>query len=986
MKPITAQLPSPSAPLREMTERGAIIDPFLKAAQAHPLSTALVTSSGDWTYERLLDRVNALATAIQRVCTAEDGRVAIVGLRTASFVLAVLACSRAGKAFALIDGNYPSHKIGQQLATIQPHLTLWVERTATDPVENGTDTCPSMSIDAKMVDDLERAEPLTTAPPDTHADAYFLFTSGSTGLPKCICTPHGPLRHFTDFYIREFSPTDQDRFSMLSGIGHDPVLRDIFVPLSLGATLVIPDQGIITDHRRLFNWVQDEHITFMHATPQLLRIFSAGSDARKNSDLKFVFSGGDAIASALAGDVHQCLSRGRLVNFYGTTETPQAMAFHVLDRNEADPVPIGRGIDDVQILVLDEASRLCTPGQLGQVAVRTFFRSNGYWGDPDATRQKYLPAPHPSQSGDTYYLTGDLGVYRDDGAVIIKGRSDDQVKIRGFRIELAEVSHAISALQGVATCVVLPHQRKDGENALAAFVVTREPKRAGQEQAMRKALADVLPSHMVPAQWVWLDSLPLLPNGKTDRQGLLNRLQQSPPVDVMGPLSSEDELRSDLGRLAPWLFGRFSPLGALTESAGSDAASAEHDPRLVRILQEIRDATGSLVTDVSHSFIELGGDSLSHIRVSMVIEDQLGYLPENWDTLPLNQLVGPGGKVSAQSKSTRPGTTVEISIPLRALSIMLVVCEHITLIPFTATSLMFAIAGISFARFQRPNILLRQSTWPIWHYILLFSAPAIVWHFGLVMFNMRDFWLPNFVMMGTFFPDPRTPVIGFWFLDVLAANILVLGLISLWWGTNDSTEQQGETNSRDYRSCLVLLILCLVLAGFQAIGGIGDGLMGASGVSPFKWLWLLVLGMLIALSQTATLKLGTTMLIALLAISTQIPALHPHAVALGLNAPLLYAGSIALIWIERISMHHVLRSVLVTVASASLFIFISHMTVLKRIPQWIGVDNVAFLLALALLVGIAFQRIWDLCLAVLWAFGRYFMRSAQLNSRNSNSY
>jgi non-ribosomal peptide synthetase component F len=134
----------------------------------------------------------------------------------------------------------------------------------------------------------------------------------------------------------------------------------------------------------------------------------------------------------------------RVVNFYGATETPQAVAFHpVPDDPGAGALPVGRGIDGVQLLVLAPSGEPAGVGELGEVAVRTRHLARGYLDDPAATAERFPAAPWSGDPADRLYRTGDLGRYRPDGVVELAGRADRQVKVRGFRIEPAEVEAAL---------------------------------------------------------------------------------------------------------------------------------------------------------------------------------------------------------------------------------------------------------------------------------------------------------------------------------------------------------------------------------------------------------------------------------------------------------------------------------------------------------------------------------------------------------------
>ena len=281
--------------------------------------------------------------------------------------------------------------------------------------------------------------------------AYVAFTSGSTGAPLGIRSSHAPVSHFLAWHIATFGLRSGDRFSLLSGIAHDPVLRDIFTPLSLGASLHVPAPDVRESPEALARWLAGERITVAHLTPPLAQLVLADEEETQFASLRRPFFGGDRLDLRNRRALRRRAPDCRFVNFYGTTETPQAMSFHAVDPGEIEArapearFRIGRGIDGVQILV-QNGERLCGIGEPGEICVRTPYLSDGYledernagrFGDSDGVR---------------CYRTGDLGIYDPDGRVEILGRNDAQAKIRGYRVEPREIEAVLEAHPAVLRC------------------------------------------------------------------------------------------------------------------------------------------------------------------------------------------------------------------------------------------------------------------------------------------------------------------------------------------------------------------------------------------------------------------------------------------------------------------------------------------------------------------------------------------------------
>jgi non-ribosomal peptide synthetase component F len=183
---------------------------------------------------------------------------------------------------------------------------------------------------------------------------------------------------------------------MLSGLSHDPLLRDIFTPLSIGAVLCIPKQATIYDPAELFDWLAQNAITVCHLTPALGELIALGGDnaTRVLPELKYLFWGGDILTLKASKRLRQVAPAAAQVNFYGATETPQAMAYFNIpvDWHE-DFIPIGRGITDAQLLLVTEAGHQAQIGELGEIWVRSSYLSQGYTGDPDQTHLRFCPKP-----------------------------------------------------------------------------------------------------------------------------------------------------------------------------------------------------------------------------------------------------------------------------------------------------------------------------------------------------------------------------------------------------------------------------------------------------------------------------------------------------------------------------------------------------------------------------------------------------------------
>jgi amino acid adenylation domain-containing protein len=719
-----------------------IFDSFLAVVRNSPHANALVHASRTWTYAQLESASRALATQLL-AHPAENDVVALYARRAPELVVGMMACLRAGLTFFVLDAAYPAARLQQLLSVARPGRCVIVDPTLAHAALAGLQLPPVvLRLDAAAWQELQRikkCDERKDSLDQVHSStvAYLLFTSGTSGTPKCIKTAHPPLVHFVDWYARTFSVDTNTRVSMLSGLGHDPILRDVFVPLSCGAELHIPGQETLLDPAGLFAWLRRSRVTHIHMTPQLGRVICLGRRSDVDlRDLKFAFSGGDVLLRKHVTELCAAAPGARVVNFYGSTETPQAMGYHVFDPsadNHLDVVPVGRGLDDVQLLVVDENLLHMAVDVRGQVAIRTRFLSAGYVGDSALTKQRFFTHPDGQDADDKLYLTGDVGHVRSDGAVVVHGRMDDQVKVRGFRVELADVVHHLERSSLVSSAVVLPEVAPGGEKRLVAYLVkpTGGVDNVGATAALRAELASSIPSYMIPFEFIWLAAFPLLPNGKIDRAALASlKPAQAPSTHVL-----EDSTEATIASQWKALLGRDS-------------------------------------IDVNSTFRHLGGDSLSSITAGMRLESVLGTLPDGRDMLTLGQL--------AKLKRTKRSwlTRVDATVLLRAVSIIAIVAGHFGL-PEVAGSVrtLFVVSGMSFGKYLVPQVLMTGRVSGILRLVLNIALPTALFTVFLDVAFFTFKWQGLLLANNLFQPRFEDSGFSFWFLDVLVQNLLILAAL-----------------------------------------------------------------------------------------------------------------------------------------------------------------------------------------------------------------
>ncbi|MES2940789.1 MAG: amino acid adenylation domain-containing protein [Pseudomonadota bacterium] len=525
-------LPDPALPLDD-SWTGAVHALFRAHAARQPDAPAVVSHERSWSYRELDEQSERIACFLQDAGVARGDIVAIHADRSAGVVAAVLGVLKAGAAFMMLDPLYPAGHLQACLQAAPPKAWLQVAAQALPQDKAALAAAVPVVLDLAEIEtnpQLVRYAGQSAKSIALGADdlAVIAFTSGSTGKPKAVEGRHGPLTHFLPWAQRNFGFGDTERFSMLSGLAHDPLQRDIFTPLCLGARICIPHPDAIAPHR-LGPWMREQAITVANLTPAMAQILAQGAPGLELPALRHIFLVGDVLTRRDVQRLRALAPAAQVVSNYGATETQRAVGCYEL-RHETphdaarEVIPLGKGIPGVQLLVLDRAGRQAGIGEHGEVYVRSPHLARGYRGDAETTASRFVRNPFGSNAAvDRMYRTGDLGRYLPGGMVECLGRADTQVKLRGFRVELGHIESQLGAHPQVREAIVVIRTRGEDDKSLAAYLVPRGG--APTQAELRAYLGARLPEYMVPAHFVVLQALPLTPNGKVDRKALPEPLQ-----------------------------------------------------------------------------------------------------------------------------------------------------------------------------------------------------------------------------------------------------------------------------------------------------------------------------------------------------------------------------------------------------------------------------------------------------------------------------
>ncbi|WP_038296370.1 hybrid non-ribosomal peptide synthetase/type I polyketide synthase [[Scytonema hofmanni] UTEX B 1581] len=518
LSPQTAALiPDPSLPLPE-PDYELVTTSFINWAKQSPEQIAIRQNGKKWTYGELATAAENIAQVLMSQGLKQKDVVALWGERSFGLIAGVLGIFLAGGVLLIIDSNLPPQRQNLMLEQTQARYLISIG----EPSQVAQVVEKQLKMIAVNPDTAATGEEMVKsdiALPTLAAKdpAYIFFTSGSTGTPKGVLGNHQGVAHFIHWQRQTFEIKAGDRIAQLIELSFDAILRDIFLPLTSGATLCLPDQYYIPGSPQILTWLDEEQISVFHTVPALAQSWLQNIPEKVTlSSLRWVFLSGEPLTQSLVQQWRQTFAQaGNIVNLYGATETTMVKCFYpVPPEIPAGVMPGGWSLPETQILILNSKNQLCGIGEIGEIVVRTPFRTLGYI---KPIPSPFVLNPFRQDPQDWVYYTGDNGRYRPDGSIEVLGRLDNQIKIRGVRVQTGEIEAILNQHPAVSKGVIIAKQKSSGDYDLVAYTVLK----SGQtvtNQELRQFLKKQLPEYMIPFSFVQLDSLPLTATGKVNRQ------------------------------------------------------------------------------------------------------------------------------------------------------------------------------------------------------------------------------------------------------------------------------------------------------------------------------------------------------------------------------------------------------------------------------------------------------------------------------------
>ncbi len=434
------------------------------AAQEHASSTAIEFEGLSLTYAELHARANQLARLLQYRGVGPEILVGVSMERSLEMVVALLGILKAGGAYVPLDPSFGKGRIQYVLdeARVRVLITQEPLRNSLPPT-----TAEIVCLDPSWSSLVGQSDQPVAAEVSPSNLAYVIYTSGSTGKPKGVQLEHRSVVNFLCSMRREPGMDDRDALVAVTTISFDIAGLELFLPLMVGARLVVASREATFDGNRLKDLLINSRATVMQATPTTWRLlFECGWQG--NCNLKALV-GGEAFPPELARKLAACC--GSVWNMYGPTETTIWSSLYRVEGRDERNVPIGKPIANTSLYVFDPNRQPMAPGKEGELYIGGEGLARGYFERPQLTDEKFVPDPFSQRPGARMYRTGDLARCRPDGNVEFLGRLDHQVKIRGFRIELGEVEAMLEQHAAVQQAVAVARDGEYGDKYLAAYVV-----------------------------------------------------------------------------------------------------------------------------------------------------------------------------------------------------------------------------------------------------------------------------------------------------------------------------------------------------------------------------------------------------------------------------------------------------------------------------------------------------------------------------------
>jgi amino acid adenylation domain-containing protein len=535
---------------------------FSESVRAHPTRHALFIGGRSWSYLQLDAQCRAIEHALHVAGVA--GKRCNIGLvygRSMFSYAAIIAIMRSDCVYVPLNVKIPAERLQKMIddARIEA-LLIDTNDPLCEAIAGTLLRCGSLHVivperesqssHPAMVKALQRHNfwhvpagnvlpwrtpdkpaPSVSAEPDPQRLAYILFTSGSTGIPKGVAITHASACACIEKAHRLFETHEQDRFTQFSALSFDVSILDLFLCWKSGAALYVADasQALVP-----LTFVVAHGITVWSSVPSLANILLKLRLLRPNAlpQVRLMLFCGEALPCELAEACATAAPKSRVINLYGPTECTIFATYYEYQRRGGAPtgtVPIGIPLPDLECMIVDDGRPVVADDTPGELWIRGDQLAVGYWNNPMATHQAFVPHPDADTVATRWYRTGDLVTHSPEKGLEFRGRLDRQVKLRGHRIELQEIESVLREVIGCTLVAVVPLRNAGG---ICEQIIAYCDRLSTDEAATKELCLQKIPRYMVPDHILGLNNFPLNNSGKIDYQALTQRAATYAPPSV----------------------------------------------------------------------------------------------------------------------------------------------------------------------------------------------------------------------------------------------------------------------------------------------------------------------------------------------------------------------------------------------------------------------------------------------------------------------
>jgi len=494
-----------------------------ETSQHYPDNLALHDESLSLTYNAYRQQVLAVARAVMQL-HLRSVPIAVYLEKSVQYLVSFYGIAYSGNFYSPIDLELPMARIQKMLSILDPALVI-TRKSLKSSFDSTGYAGPYLFLEdiVPQNDDADIVLPLQSSIVGDDL-LYVLFTSGSTGIPKGVAITHRSVINYIDWAVATFDFSAEDSFGNQAPFYFDNSILDIYCSAYTGASLHIISPNLFAQPVLLLKYLKDHQISTIFWVPSALigpAKLKAFRTVDLTSSLKRVLFCGEVMSTKQLNVWRTYLPNVLYANLYGPTEITDACSCYIVDRmfSDTEPLPIGKPIDNVEILLLDDAGNPVSEGEIGEIGVQGVCLSPGYYRNPEKTAQVFVPSP--TSPGERIYKTGDLAQYNERGELMYLSRKDFQIKHFGRRIELGELETIADSLLKVAKSCALYHQER---HKIFLFIELENGSDTDTQDIMHR-LSIELPKYMVPNKILIIDKMPINNNGKIDRVALMEYLK-----------------------------------------------------------------------------------------------------------------------------------------------------------------------------------------------------------------------------------------------------------------------------------------------------------------------------------------------------------------------------------------------------------------------------------------------------------------------------